>query len=296
MSAPLDPRRGEHEAFDELAVGWALHALEPEDEELFAAHLPTCPRCRQTVAETTDVMGALAGDLPAADPPERLRDRLRAAVEEVEQLPSPGRDGDRPGRPVPPVVPDGPVPERRPEVGSSGAHRAPLPPGPADLQPSWRRVLPTALVAAGVAAVLALGTWNVVLSSARDEAQATATEQAQLVDALLTPGQATIAPLTADGTTVATVVAREDQVQVVAHGLAPNDVQDQTYVVWGTTDAGSPDPLGTFDVTSPQPTLRTVGSGASGLAAYTGYAVSLEPGRELPAEPTDVVAQGEVPS
>lgn len=296
MSAPLDPRRGEHEAFDELAVGWALHALEPEDEELFAAHLPTCPRCRQTVAETTDVMGALAGDLPAADPPEGLRDRLRAAVEEVEQLPSPGRNGDRTGRPVPPVAADGPVPERRPEVGASGAHRAPFPLGSADPQPSWRRVLPTALVAAGVAAVLALGTWNVVLSSARDEAQATAAEQAQVVDALLTPGQATITPLSADGVTVATVVAREDQVQVVPHGLAPNDVRDHTYVVWGTTGASSPVPLGTFDVTSPQPALWAVGSGAPGLDAYTGYAVSLEPGREAPSEPTDVVAQGEVPS
>ena len=295
MNAPLDPRRGEHGAFDELAVGWALHALEPEDEELFAAHLPTCPRCRQTVAETTDVMGALAGDLPPADPPERLRERLRAAVEEVDQLPSPDRDGDRPARPVPPVAADGPTPERRPEVRSWGAHRAPLPLGAADPQSSWRRVLPSALVAAGVAAVLALGTWNVVLSSARDEAQATAAEQAELVDALLIPGQATIAPLSDGGTTVATVVAREDRVQVVAHGLAPNDVQDQTYVVWGTA-AGSATPLGTFDVTSPQPVLWTVGSGAPGLDAYTGYAVSLEPGREMPSEPTEVVAQGEVPS
>ena len=89
-------------------------------------------------------------------------------------------------------------------------------------------------------------------------------------------------------------MARDDQVQVVTQGLAPNDVQDQTYVVWGI-GAGSAAPLGTFDVTSPQPALWTVGSG-SGLDGYTGYAVSLEPGREAPSEPTDVVAQGEVPS
>jgi anti-sigma factor RsiW len=294
VSAHQDPRRGQHESFDELAVGWALHALEPEDEELFTAHLPTCPRCRQTVAETTDVMGALAGDLPPADPPERLRDRLRAAVEETEQLPRPAGDGQRTARPGPPVAAGGPAPGPRPESASSGAHRAPLPLGPAGPDPSWRRVLPHALVAAAVAAILALGTWNVVLSSAREEAQAAAAEQARLVDALLTPGQATIAPMSADGTTVATVVAREDQVQVVAHGLAPNDVQDQTYVVWGL-GAGSPAPLGTFDVTSPQPALWTVGSG-SGLDGYTGYAVSLEPGRQAPPEPSDIVASGEVPS
>ena len=294
MTAPRDPRRGEHETFDELAVGWALHALEPEDEELFAAHLPTCPRCRTTVRETADVMGALAGDLPPVDPPERLRERLHAAVEETEQLPRPAWEGER-TPPVPPAVPDRPAPVHRFDPPASGAHRAPIPVDAVDPRSSWRRVLPNALVAAAVAAILALGTWNVVLSSAREEARAAAAEQAEMVDALLTPGQATIAPLTADGATVATVVAREGQVQVVSQGLRPNDVQDQTYVVWGT-GAGGPAPLGTFDVTSPQPALRTVGSGPSGLDAYTGYAVSLEPGRSAPPEPSDIVASGEVPS
>jgi hypothetical protein len=299
VTAPRDPRRGEHEGFDELAVGWALHALEPEDEELFAAHLPTCPRCRRTVSETADVMGALACDLPPVEPPERLRERLRAAVEETEQLPRLAREDERPP-PVPAALPDRPVPDRpvpvhRFEPPASGAHRAPFPVGAVDPRSSWRRVLPNALVAAAVAAILALGTWNVVLSAARDEAQAAAAEQAELVDALLTPGQATIAPLTADGATLATVVAREGQVQVVSQGLTPNDVRAQTYVVWGI-GAGAAAPLGTFDVTSPQPALRTLGSGVSGLDAFTGYAVSLEPGRSAPPEPGVVVASGEVPS
>ncbi|WP_448619748.1 anti-sigma factor [Geodermatophilus sp. URMC 65] len=294
MTGPRDPRRGEHETLDELAVGWALHALEPEDEERFAAHLPTCPRCRQTVRETADVMGALAGDLPPVDPPERLRERLHAAVEDTEQLPRPAR-GDERTRLAPSAVPDRPAPVYRFEPPASGAHRASFPVDAGDPRSSWRRVMPNAFVAAAVAAILALGTWNVVLSSAREEAQAAVAEQAELVDALLTPGQATIAPLTADGATVATVVAREGQVQVVTQGLRPNDVQDQTYVVWGT-GAGGAAPLGTFDVTSPQPALRTVVSGPSGLDAYTGYAVSLEPGRSAPPEPSDIVASGEVPS
>ena len=291
----MDPRRGEHETFDELAVGWALHALEPEEEELFAVHLPTCSRCRRTVAETTDVMGALATDLPPAEPSPGLRDRLRAAVEQTEQVSRPSVEDDRVARPAPVGDATTPPAAPRPVGDGSGAHRAPLPLGPAGPPPSWRRVLPNALVAAAVAAILALGTWNVVLSSARDEAQATAAEQAELVDALLTPGQATIAPLTADGATVATVVARDDQVQVVTHGLSPNDAQEQVYVVWGT-GAGAPTSLGTFDVHSPQPTLQTVGSGAAGRETYTGYAVSLEPGRQAPPEPSDIVAMGEVPS
>mgnify|MGYP000215097741 CR=1 FL=1 len=85
----------DHDMFDELAVGWALHALEPEDEAVFAVHLPGCTRCAATVAETTEVMGAMARDLPVAEPSEQLRTRLRAAVETSEQVPGP-------------VVPEGP--------------------------------------------------------------------------------------------------------------------------------------------------------------------------------------------
>ncbi|MGR6963717.1 anti-sigma factor domain-containing protein [Geodermatophilus sp. URMC 61] len=294
MTVPRDPGRGEHETLDELAVGWALNALEPDDEQLLAAHLPTCPRCRQTVRETTDVMGALAGDLPPVDPPERLRQRLRAAVEETEQVPRPAREGERTPL-VPPAPPERPAPVHRLEPPAAAATRPPIPVDAVDPRSSRRRVPSNALAAAAVAAILALATWNLVLSSAHEQAQATAAEQAEVVDALLTPGRATVAPLMADGATVATVVAREGEVQVVAQGPAPNDVQDQTYVVWGT-GAGAPAPLGTFDVTSPHPALRTLGSGTSGLDAYTGYAVTLEPGRSAPPEPGDIVASGEVSS
>ena len=72
-----DVPASDHEIFDELAVGWALHALEPEDEAVFAVHLPGCDRCAATVAETTELMGAMARDLPPAEPSDDLRARLR---------------------------------------------------------------------------------------------------------------------------------------------------------------------------------------------------------------------------
>ena len=157
-------------------------------------------------------------------------------------------------------------------------------------------MLPNALVAAAVAAILALGSWSVVLGSARDEAQAVAAEQAEVVDALLQPGGATITAASAtDGRSVATVVARGSQVQVVTHGLQVNDSSDSTYVVWGV-QAGDPVALGTFDVVSTRTDLRTVGSASTGLDDYEGYAISIEPGRQAPSEPTDVVANGQVTS
>ena len=301
-------RRGDdHQRWDELAVGWALHALEPEDESLFAAHLTGCGRCARTVAETAEVMAAMAGDLPQAEPSEGLRERLRAAVEETEQLP---QTRPRTERPAPPAaVPTTPadVPRSAPahpsaarsapplEPSRFGNLRAPLPVRPVDPRPAWRRVLPTALVAAGVAAVLSLGAWNVALTSDRDAAQATAAEQSAVLDDLLTPGRATIAPVLAEGSPVATVVAREDQVQVVSRTLAVNDSRDSTYVVWGLQD-GVPEALGTFDVVTPQTDLRTVGSTATGLDDYSEYAISIEPGREAPSSPTDIVGQGQVAS
>ncbi|MGY1821764.1 anti-sigma factor [Geodermatophilus sp. SYSU D00079] len=292
----------EHEAFDELAVGWALHALEPEEEELVAAHLPGCPRCLGTVAETGEVLAALAGGLPAAGSTERLQAELRAAAREtVQARPQPAP------RPSAPARPDAPPagPPRRPGEDDAARHAADraVPESAAPVSgalprgappTAWRRVLPNALGAAAVATVLALGTWNVVLSDARDEARATVARQADVVNALLTPGPATVVALSGDdGAALATVVVRTGQVQVVNHGLPANDVRGQTYVLWGTSD-GVAVALGTFDVISPRTDLRVVGSGATGLGVHDGYDVSLEAGRQAPSAPTDIVARGEV--
>jgi anti-sigma factor RsiW len=297
MSADAPGRgRDDHQPFDELAVGWALHALEPEDEAAFGAHLAGCDRCARTVAESHDVMAALAADLPPVEPSDSLRERLRAAVEQTEQLPPPeepqqpgeppARQAGRPGSRHPafglrPPPPEGLRPPRATEVP--------------DLRPAWRRALPHTLVAAAVAAILALGSWNVVLTGDRDAVQATATEQSQMLAALLSPGRATIAPLAEDGRTVATVVARSGQVQVVATGLPLNDPRNSTYVVWGV-GTGSPVALGTFDVVSLQMDLRTVGSTATGLDEYSTYAISREPGRQAPATPSEIMANGQVTS
>jgi hypothetical protein len=285
-------RDDEHRSWDELAVGWALHALEPEDETVFTEHLAGCGRCAQTVAETAEVMAAMAGDLPQGEPSEGLRERLRAAVEETEQLPPAPRPTEQPVA-EPPIAQPEPAPR---SAGSEfGNLRAPLPVRALGSRPTWRRVLPTALVAAAVAAVLSLGAWNVVITNDRDAAQATAAEQSRMLDGLLAPGRAVIAPVAHDGKVMATVVARDDQVQVVANGLPVNDSHDHTYVVWGMQD-GLPKALGTFDVVTPDMDMRTVGSTGIGLDDYSAYGISIEPGRQAPSYPTDIVAQGEVTS
>jgi hypothetical protein len=268
----------DHDTFDELAVGWALHALEPEDEALFAVHLPGCARCAATVAETTEVMGAMARDLPVAEPSEQLRTRLRAAVETTEQIPGP----------VAPEVPSSWAPRR---VLDPVAGVAPS----AGELPRWRRMLPASLVAAAVAAIVGLGLWNVFLASSQERLQETVASQEEVLEAVLNPGRATIAPLQADGRTVATVVARGNELQVVTSGLTVNRPDTTSYVVWGMGE-GDPVALGTFDVSRSQIDVESVGSGSTDLDGFPQYGISLEPGQEAPSSPTVVVATGEVAS
>ena len=89
--------------------------------------------------------------------------------------------------------------------------------------------------------------------------------------ALLTPGQATVAPLQqieGERRTVATVVVRGDELQVVTNGLSVNDADETTYVVWGLGE-GPAVPLGTFDVSRSQMDMRTVGSPATDLDGFS---------------------------
>jgi hypothetical protein len=90
------------------------------------------------------------------------------------------------------------------------------------------------------------------------------------------------------------VLASPDRVTVVSTHLPSNRVVDQTYVLWGLT-SGVPVPLTAFDVVSQAPQLHAVPT-ATETEKFTGYAVSLEPGRRAPAAPTDVVASGLVRS
>jgi anti-sigma-K factor RskA len=68
VSTPQGPT---HEQWEELAAGYALHALEPDEEQALLAHLATCADCRQAVDEHAFVasqLGALAEDSDITPP------------------------------------------------------------------------------------------------------------------------------------------------------------------------------------------------------------------------------------
>jgi anti-sigma-K factor RskA len=70
------------EHVDELIAGYALHALDPEDERAVDAHIAQCERCRIHLREMEAVAVAIAFTAPQASPPPELRARVMDAVDQ----------------------------------------------------------------------------------------------------------------------------------------------------------------------------------------------------------------------
>lgn len=63
-------------AYRELAVGWALHALEPAEESLVMGHLADCPACASIAADTEEVGAMLGLSVPQTTPSIALEFRI----------------------------------------------------------------------------------------------------------------------------------------------------------------------------------------------------------------------------
>ena len=65
----------------ELAVGWALHALEPAENLLIAAHLADCSTCASIAADTEEVGAALGLSVPQTIPSLELERRILSVTD-----------------------------------------------------------------------------------------------------------------------------------------------------------------------------------------------------------------------
>ncbi|BBG01298.1 MULTISPECIES: anti-sigma factor [Pseudonocardia] len=318
----------------EQTVGWALHALEPDEEFEVIDHLSGCAECRRTAAEVSDVTTGLATALPQYEPPPRLRESI---VEQARRTPQEGRGtgerpvpGDRLGsapqvpprharRAEGPGVPPTGRPQRpgSPPPGGRPAGQQPSQPPPSQPPPAARPEQPTGgagsgpgrarrkprragrMLVAGVAALALVVGGGVVFNefqgirAERDASIAQAQQMEGVLTALAQPGttHAFLAP-EAGRAAVAAVLVHDGGREIVPMGLEPNQVDAQTYVLWGLEADGSPRAVGTFDVRSGSAGPLSVAS--VDREAFGTYAVSLEPGREAPSEPTAVVASGQV--
>jgi hypothetical protein len=279
-----------HQQFEELAAGWALHALEPVDEARFTAHLPTCAQCQQMVADLTDTLTEVAYAAPESAPPPQLRDRIMRAALATDELAdlhesTQVSDADR--------QPPGPLP--------TAARLAPASSGPADNRPSRgpvgrRRRLPWVLTAAAVVVALLLGGWNVVLQEQQRGREQVAAQQQDLIRQLVRPGSRLASLSTPAGKPVAYVLSSNGQLELLTDGMAANQAGSTSYWLWAVLgEAGSaPQPVARFDVTGTDLAVHHLGKLPANAADAAAFAVSIEPGQARPTKPTTVLANGTV--
>jgi hypothetical protein len=262
---------------EEQAVAWALHALEPDEEEQMRAHIPNCRSCQNTIRETEAVMGGLAASIDQVDPPPRLRAGILAEAAATPQVPA-----DRAAAPEPaPAAALPPSPPRR-----VGPHR------PERRRFSVRRLVAAAAVVVALVGIGGLASYTVQVQQQRDAQIARTQALADLVVQLTQPGSQLAILSTGEGQAVAAVLVTPSDRVVVTSGIPANDHSATVYVVWGL-GTGAPVPLGAFDVMASGPGIHDLGP-ATGPSPFSSYAVSIEPGRTVPPVPSTVMASGAV--
>lgn len=274
------------------AVGWALHALEPDEEIEVLLHVPQCVSCQMVVRDAEELLSHLGASVEQLEPRDALRDAILAAATDTPQRLPILRPRTSPESTA--ALQHAPAPRHRAatERGSTG----PGSPSPEAHPPRGRRS--RRLVAASLALVGVLTIGGLAVRTAQLEQQrATETSQAQSLTDLVTqldrPGAKHALLAGGNSSTIAAVLVADGQRQVFTLGLPANAAERNTYVLWGISAGADPQPLGTFDVATPDGGRRTVGSEAA-ADGFTAYAISIEPGRTAPGSPSEVVAKGQV--
>lgn len=203
-----------HASYDELVVGYALSALEPDDEQQFIDHLRGCAACARTLAEHTETLAHLAYAAEAETPPPSLLEGIRAGVA---------------------------------ASGRAGAFPAPLSLDAARDRRSRSTRLMTATLGAAAALVLIVSLVFVRgLMTDRNNEQDVNQRLAAAVKHLIVPGARTVA-LKGDGGHGTLILSGKD-VSLVMAGMPRNDTKSSVYVLWEQTTFGDVSAVGVFDV------------------------------------------------
>jgi anti-sigma-K factor RskA len=268
-------QRPDHARFDELAAGYALGALEPEDEWRFRAHASQCERCSQALADYTAVAAALAESAPDVRPSPALRARILAAA------------ADRP-QPATAAIQQIAGP---PTGGPDSAAPAGTPQAPVVALTSRLRSRRLKVAAAAAAVIVAgAGTYGgLTAAGAGQSAPAAGCVAASQCT------QVTLTAATGHQVVAGQVIVEGRSVWLRPARLPADDAARQIYVLWQLTGKRTPLAVGSFDVRAGAQAAIRIGTLAAPYRGTLAFAVSLEPGRTIPASPTQQVALGQVP-
>jgi len=257
-----------HDDVLDLAAGFVLGALAPDEEAAVRDHLATCAEPHPEIEEFGGVVPYLADALDPVEPPASLRDRIlhAAAMErpaeggaQVELSAAPTRG--RAPAPTPPAIPFPTAEERAARAAARPSRLG-----------TW---------AMGIAAVLSiavLGAWNLQLQARLSDvegtlAAATAYQQgvARVLEVAAEDGAQTALLVPADPSTSAVGLAAtgaDGTVVISMRELAPT-TGTQVYEAWVIVGDAGPVPLGHFTV------------GASGTGVFSGTTALAGPGAIL---------------
>jgi len=278
------PEPADHDEYAELAAGWALHALEPDDETRFADHLPDCPVCQRAVDDYSGALAELSYLAPAVEPPAGLGERIRAEVARDLETVTPLRSVSTDPETTPAQVPT--VERQRPGLGRASRMFA----------------------AAAAVIALVLGGASVVqyqraqdaqeradryASEVKDE-QREAARRMELIHRLAQPGvQVSQLNQTGGGPAMAYVLIHDKKVEVLTDGMGRNNPTKEQYVLWMIGKGGDPAPMAKFDVSHASIDLASAGQLPSVEGGIDTFAVSIEPRQDgMPTIPTKVLADG----
>ena len=228
----------------DLAPGFALGALEPEQERAVRDHLATCPEAHEEIATYAEVVPVLAESVKQVEPPAALRERIMAAAAADLAV-----EAAAPAVSVPAAAATAVAATAAP-AAMPASSAPPIAIGAARAERTARRPILTWVAGlAAVLAIVALGAWNISL---RSDLAASQAYQAH-VDAVLTeaaqPGSTSVVLTSPDDPTRGglAVVGKAGTMSVVARGLAPT-TGDSVYEAWVIAPKHAPAPIGSFTV------------------------------------------------
>ena len=258
-----------HEQALELAAGFVLGALDPEEELAVREHLATCAESHLEFDELGSVVPVFAESVEPVEPPASLKARvLAAAAADLEsrrpaEAPPAAEERTRLAAPTPT-----PTPFPSPEVRAERALRQTAP-------TTWLMRL------AAVVAIAALAGWNVLLQQdlGRVRDQQVALQRDLVTAQEYQAGVAAVLDVANDAGAVSTIVSAQEagfpsglaavgpdgRVAVVLRDLAPT-TGTEVYEGWVIIGQDAPVPIGSFTPT------------ANGTATFVSDPTGAQPG------------------
>ena len=257
-----------HEQALELAAGYVLGALDPEEEQAVREHLASCAESHVEFEELGSVVPVFAESVEPVEPPASLKARVLAAAA-----------ADLESRRQPDVAPSA---EDRTRIAAP----TPFPSADERADRERRRTSPTTWLMrlAAVVAIVALAGWNLLLQQdlGRVRDQQAALQRDLVAAQEYQAGVAAVLDIANDPGAVSTIVAAQEagfpnglaavgsdgRVAVVLRDLAPT-TGTEVYEGWVIIGDNAPAPIGSFTPT------------ANGTATFVSDPTAATPGAVL---------------